>query len=375
MTLLGSPLHQLTVQHLQSFLENAESEPLLWEAKSGADKKPIRKAICGFANGEQPGYLIIGAVETDGGWELPGAEFPGDDPPVWISEVIRTELKPRPLIDVRSMKVALGRRVAVIEIPPVAIPPCMAQGTVFERISGATVPVEDPGRLSDLYRRGKNAEERAAAAALNAAIGVIEDPDAPGAGSNWPRVALAVSATGHPPDISSRLFSESFETSMVEIVKRELIPPTPGAPENYGLKLNTSFEQSNRRVNCEDLLGHGHPCYWHVRVIWDGTVVICGAWDIDSVQARHISEELINIAWTTASKILAELGGYGPTHMELQIHGGAVLIGAPQGNPMPRIQIGRGPLEFAPDERLFSSVERELRRSTGEFVYEPAEEP
>jgi predicted HTH transcriptional regulator len=124
MTLLGQSLHQLTVEHLQSFLENAEDEPLLWEAKSGAGKKPIRKAICGFANGEQPGYLILGAVEIDGGWELPGAEFPGDDPPVWISEVIRTGLKPQPLIDVRSLKIAPGRKVAVIEIPPVAIPLC-----------------------------------------------------------------------------------------------------------------------------------------------------------------------------------------------------------------------------------------------------------
>jgi hypothetical protein len=372
MTLLGQSLHQLTVEHLRSFLENAEDEPLLWEAKSGAGKKPIRKAICGFANGEQPGYLILGAVETDGGWELPGAEFPGDDPPVWISEVIRMGLKPQPLIDVRSLKIAPGRKVAVVEITPVAIPPCVAQGTVFERISGATVPVEDPERLSDLYKRGRNALERAATAARSAAIGVIEDPDAPGAGSNWPCLALAVSATGHPPDISSRLFSEGFENAMVEITKRELIPPTPGAPEGYGLKINTGFEQSNRRVDCEDHLGHGRPCYWHVRVIWDGTVVVCSAWDIDSVQARHISEELINSAWTTASKILAELGGYGPTHMELQIQGGAALIGAPQGNPMPRIQIGRGPLESAPDEALFSSVERELRRSTGEFVYEPA---
>lgn len=371
MTLLGQPLHDLTLEHVRDFLNDADSEPLLWEAKSSAEKKPIRKAICGFANGEQTGYLIIGAAEAeDGGWELLGTEFPGDDPPVWISELIRTELRPRPLIDVRSVPTSDGRRLAVVEVPPIAIPPCVAKGTVFERISGATVPVEDPIRLSDLYQRGRNARDNAIAAARNAAISVIEDPDCPGAGSGWPRIALALSATGHPPDISSRLFSETFETAMIDVIKRELVPPTPGVPDAYGPQMTNGFEQSNRWVNCEDRLGHGKPCYWHVRVIWDGTVVVCGAWDIESVRAHAVSSELVNSSWVTASQVLTALGGYGPTQMELQIEGNGRLSGAPTGNPMPRIQVGRGPVEFPPSKASFSSVERELRRAVGEMVYE-----
>jgi hypothetical protein len=66
-----------------------------------------------------------------------------------------------------------------------------------------------------------------------------------------------------------------------------------------------------------------------------------------------------------------ELGGYGPTHIELEIQGEEALIGAPSGNPMPRIRLGRGPLEGLPEDKMFGGVERELRRATGEVVYEP----
>jgi hypothetical protein len=131
------------------------------------------------------------------------------------------------------------------------------------------------------------------------------------------------------------------------------------------------FAQSNRWVDCEHRHGHGKPCYWHVRVIWDGTVVVCGAWDVESVDARQLANELINGAWRTAGHILEELGGYGPTHMEVQIQGEDALIGGPKGNPMPRVQMGRGPLDEMPGEKQFASVERELRRASGEGVYEP----
>ena len=157
---------------------------------------------------------------------------------------------------------------------------------------------------------------------------------------------------------------------MIEIVKRDLVSPTHGVPDAVGPKLSTGFEQSNRWVDCEDRLGHGKPCYWHVRVIWDGTVVVCGAWDVESIDARQLASELINAAWTTAGHILGELGGYGPTHMELQVQGEDALIGGPRGNPMPRIRVGRGPLEAPLGEEMFASVERELRRASGEAVYE-----
>jgi hypothetical protein len=75
---------------------------------------------------------------------------------------------------------------------------------------------------------------------------VIEDPDSPGAGSGWPRVSLAVSASGHPPDISSRLFSESFESPVIGIVKRDLAPATHGVPDAFGPKVSAGVraEQS-----------------------------------------------------------------------------------------------------------------------------------
>lgn len=370
MTLLGYPLHELKAIHVKEFLDGAEAEPLLWEAKgTKLDKHEIRRQVCGFANGLQAAYLILGATYINEEWKLEPMDFP-EEPPAWVSSVIGDVLRPVPPLDVATIGLQGGGQIAVVEVPPIAIAPCICSGTVFERVSGRTIPVKDPARLAELYQRGRNARENAAASARNASIAVIQDPDGPGAGSGWPRISLALSATGHPADISSRLFSESFEAAMIEVIERELVPLTPGAPPAYGPKLSTGFEQSNRSVDCEDRLGHGKPTYWHVRVIWDGTVVVCGAWDIDSVAALHLSSELINGAWTTASRVLEKLGGYGPHHMELQIQGEDALIGGPKGNPMPRIQIGRGPVESPPDEAQFSSVERELRRATGEVVYE-----
>jgi hypothetical protein len=41
---------------------------------------------------------------------------------------------------------------------------------------------------------------------------------------------------------------------------------------------------------------------------------------------------------------------------------------------MPQIEMSRGPLDSPPEELLFASVERELRRATGERVHEVPQE-
>jgi predicted HTH transcriptional regulator len=65
MTLFGSPLHDLKLEDIQAFLDDADAEPLLWEAKATELRKGgVRKEVCGFANGHQTGYLILGASGT-----------------------------------------------------------------------------------------------------------------------------------------------------------------------------------------------------------------------------------------------------------------------------------------------------------------------
>ena len=157
------------MEDIQAFLDDANAEPLLWEAKGTEPRKDgVRKEVCGFANGRQTGYLILGAEFDKSGrkWSLPGLDFPGDDPPAWVSSVVQ-QLQPEPLVDVQSIPVDEGH-VAVVEVPCIGIPPCFHNGTVYERISGQTVPVKSPQRLSDCTRAARR-REPARSASLSAA--------------------------------------------------------------------------------------------------------------------------------------------------------------------------------------------------------------
>jgi hypothetical protein len=80
--------------------------------------------------------------------------------------------------------------------------------------------------------------------------------------------------------------------------------------------------------------------------------------------------ELVKCAWSAAADLLTTLGGYGPTHMELRVNGGEAL-GGPGGASVPVFGIGRASISSRPDQAILEGVERELRRSTGERVFEP----
>ncbi len=96
MTLLGRPLHDLAAVHVKEFLDGAEVEPLLWEAKgTELNKHEVRRQVCAFANGHETAYLILGASQIYGDWILQGLDFMGD-PPAWVSSVIADVLRPVP---------------------------------------------------------------------------------------------------------------------------------------------------------------------------------------------------------------------------------------------------------------------------------------
>src|SRR4051812_18396223 len=62
--------------------------------------------------------------------------------------------------------------VAVVRVAPISTPPCITNGTVYERLPGKTQTVRDPLRLADLFSRGDaaraNAQARSARARANA---------------------------------------------------------------------------------------------------------------------------------------------------------------------------------------------------------------
>ncbi|MGH2946076.1 MAG: AlbA family DNA-binding domain-containing protein [Solirubrobacteraceae bacterium] len=130
----------LQLDDVARFLDGAEDEPLQWEAKgTRLDPHGVRKTAGAFANSHDGGYLILGAEQVDGRWQLNGVSFPAE-PAVWVSSTVRDGLRPPPTVDVKSFPVE-GGHVAVVWVPPISDPPCVTRGTVYERLPGSSVPV------------------------------------------------------------------------------------------------------------------------------------------------------------------------------------------------------------------------------------------
>jgi len=228
-SIFGVPWEQVELDHVRAFLETAGDEGILWEAKATdprrADAKieasVIREPICGLAN-SIGGHVIVGAMrdaETKE-WSLPGVVFPHDEPKTWLDDVAET-LSPRPKTDPKAWELEDRRAAAVVQVEPVAEPPCMtAAGDIFERTSGKTVRVTDPLVLARLTERGEaarsGAESGAAAAVKSVSVGSLRSDN------RGLIVALGLRATGYEPDIAARLFRESTADRLTEIVRRRV---------------------------------------------------------------------------------------------------------------------------------------------------------
>ncbi len=238
----------LSLEALSSFLAEAGDEGLTWEAKGttptphAADAEfpkaaALAKAACGFAN-SVGGDLIIGASREQGdAWGVVGARFP-DEPEVWLDQILRDLLRPTPDLRIGSWILGDGRTVAVVRVAPVPAPPCLSGGRAYLRVSGRTVPVIDPGVLTDLTTRGREAERRAHETADVLAQGLLDDPlgiaqigDFRVITPEYALCALALAPTGLPDDIDTRPFTPDAWPRLRDAVNSVLTPWSLGAPD------------------------------------------------------------------------------------------------------------------------------------------------
>jgi len=203
--LFGVPWPDVALEHVEAFLDEAgeEPEPLLWEAKGGGDQPnagSVRKAACGFANSEWGGYLIVGA---DGGkgkpWKLNGVTFRDPEPKTWLERRAH-ELSPPPQRDAKAWTLDNGRRVAVLRVNPAAGICITPDGTVYQRVSGGTLPVTDQYVLSQLFQRGERAREAADRRASTMLGHPIDE------GAVW-LFTIAVASTGFSSNVVADLHS------------------------------------------------------------------------------------------------------------------------------------------------------------------------
>ena len=366
----GADWSSLTLADIEAFLAAADDEPLLWEAKgAGADAHHVRKTVCAFANSHDGGYLIIGAEQTPDGFQLTGRAF-DEEPALWVTNTVRDGVRPWPGIDSRVFPVERGRDVVVVWTPPLATPPCITRGTVYERVPGASVPIKDASRLADLYRRGDEAHRTARTFAARAANALIEPPDSPLDDAAVAGFALAIRATGYRDlDLSSYLFSERFSAE----VDSQMATLPAGQHQMLGVDRYVEWSQNAITWHRDPQSHHAHR--WLVRASWDGAIAVRWTMATDTITARSVVGTPLTHAWTLALGLIRAFGATSSYHAALRLFGRpfADLSDIPSESRVATLpEIARGPLRLdALDARVLDSVEREINRVLGEIAFEP----
>jgi hypothetical protein len=210
-TLFGTPWADLDLDRVEASLADAGDEGLTWEAK-GTDRprrESVRKHVGAFGNTEG-GFYIVGATQVDGQWRIDPIDFGDarDEPGTWLAQVIRSNLQPVPRFDVKVFE-RDGGHVAVVNVDPVAEPPCMTiNGEVYVRVSGESHPVKDPATLRRLFERGEGRAAQTEGEAIRTAETDSDlNPEHPSL-----RLRLAFAPTGRLDDVGGRLFTRYTST-------------------------------------------------------------------------------------------------------------------------------------------------------------------
>jgi hypothetical protein len=378
-------------------LESAGEEGVTWEAKgageSGGPPRPdgLRKAACGLAN-QIGGYLIVGASRTADTWRLDGIRRPAEEPSLWLGQILR-RLQPVPRFEVCGpFEVGEDRVALVARIEPVAVSPCMTpQGRIYERVSGETLPVEDPALLERLFRRGDQARSRAEGFARRAAERAIEIP-------RWVpersiSVCIGLASVGRDTDdISSRLFTAATHDLLVKGIWElhgDVQPLGLDVAPTQDSCLAVIESQRNRHVDTdgETVLSVIRASHF-IQANWDGSVAV-GVWSADDFSPSTADPELlVSRFWAQASEINGQLGGYGPAYLsvrvvvaksgEVEVVGGEARVAGrppPQGtvySRLPALTTVDRLLDTAePSQAVIESIGRELQRAGGVRADEP----
>jgi hypothetical protein len=376
-TIFGPEWESLELADVESFLAGADPEPLVWEAKgTDVNRHHVRRTVCGFGNSHDISYLILGATYADDRWSLDGYAFP-DEPPVWIDSVVRDEVRPTPYFDVRSWRVdESDQHVAVVRVEPVATPPCITRGTVYERVPGRTIAVRDPQRLADLYSRGDRARSAAEGAALELRkdmLGLGRDRH-PMYAEDRVQAVLTAATTGYQPDISARLFTRAFRNKLWDVASSSL----PSDMPNQYIERHPEMEQDAHRLMTAAPSMTGYPAGWIVQGSWSGAVGLYWVTKTDEYTNQALAHHIFSSAWQVATELLEVLGGYGQAYVALSACGAGHERNAEDVVTLMDFAYGtlleRGPIDVTVDALDLDSIQRELERALGQDAFEPGDE-
>lgn len=350
----------LTYAGLERFLaEQTGEEPLHWEAKADGRSplhgNSIRKAISGFANSHDGGYLIVGAAEVDDRWRIVGLR----DPPRgelggWLDRIVRSGVRPVPDYAVRVLR-RRAPKVAIVAVDPVAEPPCITSGgSVYVRTAGSTVPVEDPAELARLYRRGDAARRSAEFRARRMAKLLFESPPVLPAGSVLLSVGMA--STGEPPDRSSRLFTRRFKAALERLANQHRY----GGQWQRGLP-QTFVDQSSMMIAWHSLHDQGRLLIAR----WDGSVGVAFTVEDAETGAEYLEHShWLKDAWSVGADMLRTLGESGNAHVVAWVR--KRRWGAELESGLEPIEVRRWHSLLPPTDELLEGAWREIARAMGD---------
>ncbi len=354
-TPFGVSWTDLNLAALQAFFDRAErDEGLTWEAKAG-DIRPhhVHKVASGFGNSLLGGYLVLGATwgRQTGAWTLPGITL-NPEPKTWISSVVTSGVNPVPRFDARVFDLPSGTSVTVVRFDPVPDPPCItADGRVFERTVGQTLPVTDPQALARLFACGERARHQAEEVARAAAGLAFGSPP----GMSGPSLySIAVAPIGMPPDVGYAIFRRSFVQGLWRVLDETM-------RDTIGLNAYTFEEVRQEWVAgwLQWTTGGPGPLMLVTRQ-GAAAVAFAGTGQGNGVAALY--GDNLRGPWTAALRVAQTMGGYGPAFLDIQVQMSNGAAG----------EIERWITLDPPTDAQLASVQRELQRLRGSpLAYEP----
>jgi len=277
------------------------------------------------------------------------------------------------------------------------------QGRVYERVSGETLPVEDPALLDRLFRRGRAAADRAEEFANHAARRALYAPelvvDRRGTGRSLYEEQNVAVAVGLAPvgretdDIASRLFAPAFHEA-ANTALASLVSARGVALDETELWQEQDAITAAGHFRAGHLLARGgvaipkYPSTWLVQGTWDGAVTAAASLSVEAVTSVAAIEDVVLPGWRAIVPLVEQLGGYGPAHLAVFIYARQPpeyqLAMFAQETPVPpagtlyadlperETVLGRTVSIEPPAAEIIASLTRELERASGRVTFEHA---
>jgi hypothetical protein len=312
-TPFGVTWEDVDIASLRTFLTEPVDEGLTWEAKGGHIRSEhVRAAVCAFGNSDRGGYLVIGASQDRAtrAWTVDGCAIP-NEPELWVADCLdHGGVDPLPSTATKAWPVSPGVWVAVVQVFPVAIPPCLTSaGEVLQRLSGKSQRVSDAASLRRLFERGEAAISRAMATAEAGRDDLLNGPPE----GRQSKVIVSIATPSLPSDVSAVV----FRRSTLELIQKTI---AGAGGRSYGG--GTKAEVSQHAVTAWDAAGWVDLPNCAIRVGRHGSVAVANS-DPDSdaglprVARGTYSPEQI---WTAAIEVTRQLGGQGPAAMAMYLY-------------------------------------------------------